>query len=261
MFLVGRIADLEPWSAALGAAVIELPEGAGRLTALFASATLRGSGVTVWFRGASGGLGVSSLLVGMSVVAAKRRRVALVDLDEQGGGLDLLFGAESMPGWRWPELAKAEGGLADLSGLVPSPDGVTLVSMGRAGHSPGPVAQEAVLSSLARSHDLILVDAGRQPPPPEAPAYWVVGAELRSVAAAKRQLGEAGGQRADGVVVRVGSGRRISPGAVTESLRCRLLGVVPTDNRVPRLAEAGLPPGAVGGPFNRAATRLVGSLA
>ena len=28
--------------------------------------------------------------------------LALVDLDPMGGGLDLLLGAESTPGWRWP---------------------------------------------------------------------------------------------------------------------------------------------------------------
>ena len=82
-------------------------------------------GNVIAFVPASGGVGSSTLAAAVAVrAAAAGRSVVAVDLDRESGCLDVVFGLEQEPGWRWPELADVAGvvdglGLADeLPGLV-----------------------------------------------------------------------------------------------------------------------------------------------
>lgn len=193
--------------------------------------------------GASGGLGVSSLSVALAVAAVRAgSRTALVELAACGGGLDLLVGAETKPGSRWGELAGASGQVGDLGEHLLTASGVSVLSLSRDGALPPPAASSAVLSSLCRTHRVVVVDAGagdvvaslgRRVRP-----VLVVGADVRSVASARQRatrlpLGSAS------LVVRLGQGRNLPPGAVGEALGLPLLGVLRPDADVPRIAAAG----------------------
>ena len=110
------------WSVPLGASAIVLPGHAGYLPALLTRA--RGgstaTAVVVDVMGGSGGVGASTLAGAMAQRCVEGGLSSvLVDLDPCSGGVDLLFGAEREPGWRWSDLASAAGTVGDLSGRLP----------------------------------------------------------------------------------------------------------------------------------------------
>src|SRR3712207_5122150 len=91
------LSDVCAWSVPLGAAVLALPSGAEQLAAAVTEAAGRrqGTGRLIGVIGGAGGVGSSTCAAGLAVVGARLgRRTALVDVDEKGGGLDLLVGAE-----------------------------------------------------------------------------------------------------------------------------------------------------------------------
>ncbi|MGJ6979796.1 septum site-determining protein Ssd [Aestuariimicrobium soli] len=240
------------WSAPLQAPVVVLPEGSGLLTGLLAGVgERRGSGRVVAVCGASGGVGVSSLVAGLAQVAARTGlRTAAVELASHSGGLDLLMGVEQQPGWRWPDLASASGHVGALSGRVPRAAEVDLVSVGRSPVTPGQAAVMAVVEALTRSHALVLVDAGRcaelaLPAALVGRTLLVVGADVRSVVAARSRLAAAAlepDRLAPGVievVVRCGRDRRLAASEVGRALSLPVLGRVRDDRGVPQALEAG----------------------
>ena len=184
------------WSVPLGAEVILLPQGRGWLSSVL-TGQAGGAGEVVAVLGGSGGVGASTLAAAMAWRAADRgRSVALVDADRLGGGIDLLLGAEREPGWRWPRFGAADGVLGDLREFLPAVDGVTVLSMAR---GPDPeVGREplaAVLASLQRSFELVIVDPGRSGLPAcreslrrAGRTVLVVGGCLRGVAATGQLL-------------------------------------------------------------------------
>ena len=93
-------------------------------------------GNVIAFVPASGGVGSSTLAAAVAVRACAAGRSAVaVDLDPLAGCLDVVFGLEQEPGWRWPELSDVSGvvhglGLADE---LPVSCGVPVLSGGRAG--------------------------------------------------------------------------------------------------------------------------------
>ena len=101
-------------------------------------------------------MGCSSLAAGMAgMAAADGHACLLVDLDEHGGGIDLLLGAERLTGWRWPRLAGAMGHLReDLWGRLPVVSGVRVLSMARGSDHrlPRPEAVAAVVPVEATAH-------------------------------------------------------------------------------------------------------------
>lgn len=239
-------------SAELSIPALLLPDHAPRLAeALAAGGPARNEAAVVAMTGASGGLGVSSLCVAVATRAAEAGlRVVAVEL-ARGGGLDLLFGAESRPGMTWDDLHQARGEIGDLTEHLATVDRVQVLPHGRRmAVEPDRAAVESVLRTLRRSHDLVVVDAGGGERCPwlgrQAMTVLVVGADVSSVAAARTWRN--GGA---GVVVRCGRGRALPPGTVAEALGVPLLGQVRDDARVPRLAAEG---GSVG---SRAARRLV----
>lgn len=249
-FVIGTSTDeLARCSAELGIPVLPLPDGAGRLATVMSRAvrTTTRQGRVITLLGASGGLGVSTLVVSLALLAADEGEPSVaVDLATASGGLDLLAGVEAAEGVRWPDLARARGELGDLSQALPRAGGAAILSHGRGG-APPPTdeAVTAVLGALSRSVGLTLVDAGRGGPPGRIDrALLVVGADVRSVAAAQMLCPEVAG-----VIVRSGPGRNIPGDVVARTLGLECLGVVRHDKAVPRLAELGLPP--VPGPARR----------
>lgn len=254
--LVGGVADQQrlcEWSAALGATVIVLPEGLRWLTATLAGGRHRGStGRMVALVGACGGVGTSSLALGVAWAAAQRgHRVALVDLDPGGGGLDLLVGLEQAPGWRWPALLGAEGFLGDLHAQLPRLETMAVLSHDHSTMAqPGPDAVTAVLRSLRRTHDLVVLDAGARPGPSEIAAIGdgdgallVCSGEVRALAGAIQQL-----RGIDAQVPLAAVFSRIRQGShpadmIARTLSLPVVATVPVDKRVAACFEAGEPPG------------------
>ncbi|MFT3876711.1 MAG: P-loop NTPase [Propioniciclava sp.] len=245
VYLVGEEpAHLGAWSLPLGAEVIPLPQGVSWLSQVLAPEVGAGAR-TIAVVGGSGGVGASTLAAGLALAAARSGlRCALIDADESGGGLDLLLGAERTPGWRWPRLLSARGEVADLRGVLPVVDGVTLVSLGREACALRAEALHAVLGALARHHDALIVDAGRVWSPAVAPIVLAADATVLMGAGHVRGLAAAAVVRE-----RLGSGpagvaARRARGAtpadlVAEALRLPLWGSVPDERGLAANAEAG----------------------
>lgn len=242
-FVVGPgDATLLAASAELRAPALALPHAAGELAEVLTQRYEEDAAArVVAVVGASGGLGVSSLTAGLGCAArAAGLRAAVVELASCGGGVDLLFGAETRPGLRWDALAQAVGQLGDLGDQLLTASGVSVLALSREGAGfPGATAVGAVVRSLSRSHGAVVVDAGdgerlgwlgRRARP-----VLLVGADVRSVAAARqRAAGLALGSA--GLVVRQGPGRTLPPDAVASALGLPLLGALRHAPDVPRLA-------------------------
>jgi len=280
------------WSAPLRASGLVLPDQAAMLTTLLdpaSSAHDQGRADVLRVVGAGGGLGGSTLAAGLAVRGARRGlATVLVELDPYGGGIDLMFGAEDEPGWRWGDLASARGHLAELRGHLPSVCGVDLIAVGRA--TPLPVtdddppddildgfaddeARRSVLAAARRSYDLVVLDQGSHPEPgPGTTARrasgprsgWtgldrtllLVAADVRGVLGAQAWLkGSAPGSTH--LIVRTGPGRRLDPALVAQTLHRPLLGTLLHDGRAPECAEAGDPPGRARGRRGRALDQLL----
>ncbi|HET7398701.1 MAG TPA: hypothetical protein VFJ94_09290 [Intrasporangium sp.] len=116
---------------------------------------------------ASGGVGATLLTAATAVrAAAASRSVAAVDLDAWGAGLDVTFGLEQAPGWRWNALQEVSGVVdgAALAGRLPQAQGVRVLSMPRPWRPTGASWQGAVadvLLGLRAAHELVVVDVPR----------------------------------------------------------------------------------------------------
>ena len=248
------------WSVPLSAPGLILPSQAGFLASLLDDAHRPSSSLGTVLRlfGATGGLGTSTLAMGLAVRAARRaRRVAVVELDASGGGLDVMAGVETEPGWRWGDLTAARGHVDDLTDHLPSVLGVSIVAASRELATVPPEAVAAVLASLRRTHDLVVIDQGRVPPAHEE-TVLVVGADVRAVLAGQAVL--AGGLATTRAVVRTGPGRRLPLDLIAESLGIVVAGVWPHDGHLPISLEAGDPPGRAGGSTMRALGKLLDRL-
>ena len=256
------------WSVPLDAPGLVLPRQSGFLAALFDQAQHPGAGAGAVMRlfGATGGLGTSTLATGLAVRAAKRgKKVALVELCPYGGGLDVMMGAERTPGWRWGDLAAARGHVGDLAAHLPMVLGVVVVAASRCQTTDGlsnrptspvpPEAVAAVMASLRRSQDLVVVDQGRAYPANDE-AVLVVGADVRSVLAAKSLL-STDLVTSRQVVARTGPGRRLPRDLMAQTLGVPVVGIFPHDGGLPGALEAGDPPGRALGRTSRAMDTLL----
>jgi len=242
-------------SVRLGAGTIVLPEGAELLVDVLAGRTGGARAASrIAVLGGSGGVGASTVAVGLAMAGTALGPSALVDLDPWGGGLDLLLGAERAPGWRWDRLKSARGQIGDLRGELPSVTGVSMVSMSRddaTGVTRDAVA--AVVSALARSHAVVVLDVGRCLDAASREALRssdrtvvVVAQDVRGVAAARMTL-DAAQPSGAGVVVRLRRGGTIRAGDVAAALALPLLGTVPYAASLPAAAERGVPPDRAAG--------------
>ena len=117
------------------------------------------------FLSASGGIGLTT----MTALMGKQLRdmalsCALVDLDLDGGGMDVLVGVEGAPGMRLGRI-HAPLGRVDPQALreeLPTWDGIPLLSNDPWSAPPqGWWDLDAAVSAMAGFTDLLLIDAGR----------------------------------------------------------------------------------------------------
>lgn len=255
VFLVGSDAvALSTWSVPLAARVIPLPEGTRWLGSVLADGASRVRAPVVAVIGGSGGVGASTLAAALAQLAGEHTTgaapggAALVDVDELGGGIDLLLGAERSEGWRWPRLSAAEGGLGDLRRHLPVVEGVSVVAMAR-----GPALDLAreplatIVSSLRAWHSLVVVDPGRSLAPAAREGLRlsgrqlvVVGPGVRGAAAARQTVLALGLDRAE-LVLRTGRGR-LPADLVADAVGRPVLASLPEEPRLADAAERGEPP-------------------
>ena len=185
---------------------------------------------------------------------APRRAPCLIDADPRSGGLDLLMGAERTAGWRWPRLASARGHLGDLTGQLPTVEGVDLLSMARGDSTPSWELQaeqlKSVLQSAMRSHEMTVVDLPRTLGAAAGEALRranlavvLVRDDVRGVAAGREVVRElAGGCDRLGLVVRRGRLRLLEPQLVATGVGLPLLGSFVDDPALALAAQRGEPP-------------------
>jgi secretion/DNA translocation related CpaE-like protein len=224
--------------------------------------------------GGSGGVGASTLAAGLAFVAARAsQRTMLIDADPRSGGLDLLLGAERTAGWRWPRLATARGHLGDLTGQLPTVEGVDLLSMARGESAPGWELQseqlKSVLLSAMRSHQITVVDLSRALGAAACEALrraelavLLVRDDVRGVAAGREVIRELEGESDQlGLVVRQGRSRLLEPKLVATGVGLPLLGSFADDPTLILAAERGDPPArAARSSLARLCRRLLGDL-
>lgn len=266
VYVIGTdAAEVAPFSVALAAQVIVVPEGLAALSAVLSDD--HGAAPVVAVLAGSGGAGASTLAAGLAMVARSRGlTAALVDLDPIGGGIDLLLGAERTPGWRWPRLLGARGEVTDMRRFLPQVDGLSVVSMGRPAGDEPPSAESvrAVLGSLARHHDVVLVDPGRAPLPSARLAVGnarstllVTTSTVRGVAATAGLIKhwELTGPK---VVVRASPVSKVPSDVIGQTLGFPVVSVLPHEPKLARAAEQGLPPGRrLRGMWSQSVARLL----
>lgn len=218
---------------------------------------MRGTGRAVVVVGAAGGVGASTLAALLAARwAADGRPVALVDLDAQAGGIEVLLGIEGHDGARWPDLAGMRGpvGAAELHGLLPRWGAVEVLGADRRTAALDPAAVEAVWTGLLGSGRTVVADlparalgrdglAGITPlvgRPGTGSVVVVTGQDVLGVAtAAVACAGLPPGPR---LVLRRRSGARVAPAQVASTLGLPLLGLLPSDRRVAGAVDRGLGP-------------------
>ena len=276
--------ELLSWSVPLDASVVVLPDQRMLLATVLDPRLDDGVGPALLVRvvGASGGVGASTLAAGLAHAGARRSLGAVVvELDPCGGGLDLLLGAESVPGWRWNDLRGASGRIESLAGHLPGVSGVDVLAMSRPVFSlprprlrraegavpglgpvaPSPDAVRTVVAALTRSHRLVVLDAGHLPG--GVGDQWtgtrtlaVVAAHPRGIVAASARLAQLAVPDVS-LVVRAGPGRDLDPDTVGRALGCPVAGVVHDDRRLPASEAVGDPPGRAHGRFRREVERFL----
>lgn len=145
-----------------GGPCLVLPDTAEELlTRIRAASTVRRARV-VGVVGARGGTGASSLAAVLARSCADAGlSAALVDLDLDHGGIDVLIGIEHEAGLRWADLGAEPGGFApeELSAALPMWSGVRVLSGDL--RSVGATASEETLTALADAHDVVILDLPR----------------------------------------------------------------------------------------------------
>jgi secretion/DNA translocation related CpaE-like protein len=122
----------------------------------------------------------------------------LIDCDPLGGGLDLVLGAESEQGLRWPDMHLRAGRVAasSLHDALPSrtrgTTRLTVLSGARKGKAPAPDAVAAVLEAGRRAGETVICDLPRALDPAAQAALTradltviVVPGEVRACVSAK----------------------------------------------------------------------------
>jgi secretion/DNA translocation related CpaE-like protein len=231
------------------------------------------SAVVVGVLGGRGGAGASSLAVALATAAARRSLdVLVVDADPVGGGIDLLLGAEELPGLRWPDLVDVRGAVraAVLREGLPEVGGVRLLAWHRGDPVDlPPAAMEAVLDAGRRGHELVLVDLPRRDDPGTLAALWrldvlllLVPAEVRAAASAGRLLDRVRPHVGDvRLVVRGPAPAGLKAEAVADAVGMPLWGRCDGEPALAAAADHGEPPGSrAGGPLARLCARLLDDL-
>ncbi|AHH93701.1 hypothetical protein GCM10010174_23900 [Kutzneria viridogrisea] len=258
--------------------VLGLPEGESWLAGAFADAVDGPSqepGRVLAVVGGRGGAGASVFTAAVGLAALRSgRRTLLVDCDPLAGGLDLVLGAESAAGLRWPELALGGGRVSasSLRAALPGQDRgqgrLTVLSCDRDNGELNPQAVATVLTSARRGGELVVCDLPRHRSEPAEVvldhadlAVLVVPAEVRACAAARRVAGQLFGEATQAqVVVRGPAPGGLSADEVARAVGLPLLTAMRSQPGLAADLERGRPPTRGRGPLAAAARAVVEAL-
>ncbi|MDX6198889.1 MAG: hypothetical protein QOJ79_2040 [Actinomycetota bacterium] len=236
--------------------VVFLPDGEQWLVEMIAESVepVRFAGELVAVTGGRGGAGATTLAAALAVTAARlSRRTLLVDSDPLGGGIDLVFGGESDPGARWPDLGATSGRVpgSALTGALPRMSDLSVLSWDRGDvlRVP-PEAMETVLEAGRRSCELVVADlpralddAGRIVLSLASVVLLVVPAEVRAAAAATRIATQLAPLCTDlRLVVRGPSPSGLGPDEIGRALGLPLAGFLRPEPGLELALERGEPP-------------------
>jgi secretion/DNA translocation related CpaE-like protein len=120
-----------------------------------------GRGAVVAVIGGRGGAGASLFAVALAQSASDS---LLVDVDPWAGGIDLLVGAETTPGVRWPDLALQGGRLtwSAVRDALPRHRGISMLSGTRRGYELDAGAVQAVIDAGRRGGATVICDLPRR---------------------------------------------------------------------------------------------------
>lgn len=218
---------------------------------------------------AHGGAGASVLAAAVALAAGDAgEEVLLLDVDEFGGGVDLLLGIEDRPGLRWQDLAIEAGAVNGqaLRHALPKADDRLSVLTGRRDDG-APLTPDAVLATVdaGRAHgDLVVVDLPRTDTDivrgvvESVDLVVLVAAPTVSGCAAARRVADRllGDAAEVGLVIRGPSPGGLRPAQIADAVGLPLLAAFRPDPRLPGRVEIGrLQPGSRS-PLGRAATAV-----
>ncbi|GHF74893.1 secretion/DNA translocation related CpaE-like protein [Amycolatopsis bartoniae] len=246
------------WERAFAAGVqevVSLPDGEGKLVSALADVAEGPSvpgGSVVGVIGGRGGAGASVFAAALGLAAGDDAAL-LVDCDPLGGGLDLVLGAESAAGARWPQLG-LDGGrvpMATLRSALPEHrhrlGRVPFVSCDRFGDGPSPEGLASVVDAGRRAGKVVVCDLPRHLGRSSLAVVEradliavVVPAEVRACAAARRVV-EGLGDRADRahLVVRGPAPGKLMPEDAEKNVGIPLLTSMAPERYLDRYLETG----------------------
>jgi secretion/DNA translocation related CpaE-like protein len=232
--------------------VLVLPQAESRLVDLLAAAgePTSARGAVIGVVGGCGGAGASTMSAALGLTAARTGSAILIDADPVGGGLDVLMGAEHLPGARWPDLVGTRGRLPapTLLEAVPHIGGLAVLSWDRGEAVPLPTAAAAsVLDAAVRGVATVVLDLPRHLDAATEillagcdDVVLVVPATVRATAAAARVAARVSAVvGAAGLVVREAGTPRLAPGDVAAALGLDLRASVPYDSGIATAAAQG----------------------
>lgn len=237
--------------------VVWLPDGESILVGALADAAeapAGNSGKVLAVIGGRGGAGASvfAAALGLTVLRAGSSAL-LIDCDPLSGGLDLVFGAESDAGLRWPDLNVHDGRVAAsslhsaLPGRTNGSARLTMLSGAREGLAPEPDAVAAVLEAGRRAGETVIcdlsrpIDAGSRTALERADlSVLLVPAEVRASSAAKliaRRMLDLGAHPR--LIVRGPAPGGLNPADVAKAVGLPLLTTMRPEPNLPRLLDQG----------------------
>jgi secretion/DNA translocation related CpaE-like protein len=235
--------------------VLVLPDAEPRLLDLLAAAGEpgRAAGVVIGVIGGCGGAGASTVAAALALTATRDGSTMLIDGDPVGGGLDVLLGAEHLPGARWPDFVGTRGRLSApaLLDALPLVDGLAILSWDRG--DPVDLTAEAaasVLDAATRGAATVVVDLPRRLDASSEillagcdELLLVVPAAVRATAAAARVAARvAAVLPTPGLVVREARPPRLAPRDIATALGLTLRATLAHDSGVAAAAQLGRPP-------------------
>lgn len=231
--------------------ICALPARQGELVRCLAEAadreaTVGGSGRTIAVTAGRGGGGASTFAAALALCSAP---ALLVDLDPCSAGLDLLLGAESTPGLRWPDLDPGGGriGWAAIRDALPGHRGVSVLSSARSYHEIDAAAVGSVLDAARRAGVWAVCDVPRQLGSPgvhaveEADLVCVVTTcDVRGIAAAATLAGVLRTLNPNvGLVVRGPAASGLRAADAAEVAAVPLLAAMRAEPELTRMADTG----------------------
>lgn len=258
--------------------VLELPGAETWLVNALADATeapAPTTGRAVAVMGARGGAGASVFAAALGLTALRTGHNALlIDCDPLGGGLDLVLGAETEQGLRWPDMQLRTGRVAasSLHHALPTRTRgnarLTVLSGARKGVSPAPEAVAAVLEAGRRAGETVVCDLPRVPDQAAQAALsradltvMVVPGEVRACVSARllaERLSDFGVTAS--LVVRGPSPGGLTPDEVAKAVGRPLLAAMRPEPYLPQSLDRGDFAPRPRGPLTRAARATLAEL-